>query len=213
MNDKLLESAQYLKCCNALEIETFRLYEALSKKINQPESSFILGFAYDSLKCAKIIQGILDFFDFPELDRITCKRNLSELANGISNFTRRTSKINNINYEISCEILKELSDLEDRLGEIYTNYLGASGIQIVSVEFSKLAINLSNFKKIFETFIEEKQKHKETIIEIIYCLETKEAERLRNTTPLVKYNNPDSWIHESTLHAFSSATIKENTVP
>lgn len=213
MNDKLLESAQYLKCCNALEIETFRLYETLSKKINQPESSFILGFAYDSLKCAKIIQGILDFFDFSEIERMTCKKSLSELFSGISNFTKRISKINNVNYEISCEILKELSDLEDRLGEVYTNYLGPSGIQIVSVEFSKLAINLSNFKKIFETFVEEKQQHKETIIEIIYCLETKEAERLRKATPIVKYNNPDSWIHESTLHAFSSTPVKENTEP
>ena len=40
-----------------LKIEAFTLYETLSKKINPPESSFILGLAYDSLKCAKIIQG------------------------------------------------------------------------------------------------------------------------------------------------------------
>jgi hypothetical protein len=213
MNEKLLESVQYLKCCNILETETFRLYETLSKKFNQPENSFILGFAYDSLKCAKIIQGILDYFDMPEIEKMTCKKNLAELANSISDFSKRISKINNLNYETSCEILKDLSDLEDRLSEVYNNYLGPSGIQVISVEFSKLAVSISNFKKIFETFAEEKQKHKETIIEIIYCFETKEAERLRNTTPIIKYNNPDSWIHDSTLHAFSSTPVKENTEP
>jgi hypothetical protein len=54
MNDKLQESAQYLKNCMIVENEAFKLYETLSKKINQPESSFILGIAYDNLKNTKI---------------------------------------------------------------------------------------------------------------------------------------------------------------
>jgi len=74
MNEKLQESAQYLRCCSNLEIEAFNLYETFSKKINQPESCFILGLAYDSLKCAKIIQGILDYTDRPETEKANPKR-------------------------------------------------------------------------------------------------------------------------------------------
>ena len=210
MVEKLQESAQSLKCLNNIETEAFRLYETLSKKINPPESSFILGLAYDSLKCAKIIQGILDYIDLPETENMNCKKNLTETANNISQFTKRATKTNNLNYEISCEILKELTNIEDQLSEVYTNYLQSSAIKIIADEFSKLALNLSNFKKIFETFIEQKQKHRETLIEIIYCFEAKESERLRTMAPTFKYKNPDEWIHESTLHTFTDTQAKEN---
>ena len=212
MVEKLQESAQSLKCLNNIEIEAFRLYEALSKKINPPESSFILCLAYDSLKCAKIIQGILDYIDLPETENINCKKNLLEIANNISKFTKKLFKTNNLNYELSCEILKELTNLEDQLSEVYTNYLQSPSIINIADEFSKLALNLRerNFKKIFETFIEQKQKHRETLIEIIYCFEAKESERLTTMAPTFKYKNPDSWIHESTIHDFTDTQAKEN---
>ena len=210
MNEKLQESAQSLKCLNNLETEAFRLYETLAKKINPPESSFILSLAYDSLKCAKIMQGILDYIDLPETENLNCKKNLTELSDNISKFTKKLVKTNNLNYEISCEILKELTNMEDQLSEIYANYVQSPAIKIVADEFSKLALNLSNFKKIFETFVEQKQKHRETLIEIIYCFEAKESERLRTMAPTFKYKNPDSWIHESTLHSFTDIEAKEN---
>jgi len=210
MVEKLQESAQSLKCLNNIEIEAFRLYETLSKKINPPESSFILCLAYDSLKCAKIIQGILDYIDLPETENMNCKKNLTEIGNNISQFNRRVTKTNNLNYEISCEILKELINMEDQLSEVYTNYLQSPAIKNIADEFSKLALNLSNFKKIFETFIEQKQKHREILIEIIYCFEVKESERLRTMAPTFKYKNPDEWIHESTLNAFTETQAKEN---
>jgi hypothetical protein len=210
MNEKLQESAQSLKCLNNLETEAFRLYETLAKKINPPESSFILGLAYDSLKCAKIMQGILDYIDLPETENLNCKKNLTELTNNITGFSKKMSKTNNLNYEISCEILKELTNMEDQLSEIYANYVQSPAVKIVADEFSKLALNLSNFKKIFETFVEQKQKHREILIEIIYCFEAKESERLRTMAPTFKYKNPDAWIHESTLHTFADTEAKEN---
>jgi rubrerythrin len=210
MTEKLQESAQTLRCLNKIEIEAFRLYETLSKKINPPESSFILGLAYDSLKCAKTIQGILDYIDPTETENMNCKKNLSELANNISKFTKKISKTNNLNYEISCETLKELTNMEEQLSEVYVNYLQSPSIKIIADEFSKLALNLSNFKKIFETFAEQKQKHRETLIEIIYCFEAKESERLTTMAPTFKYKNPDQWIRESTLHSFTDPQTKEN---
>jgi hypothetical protein len=212
MNDKLQESAQYLKYCSIIENETFKLYETFSKKINQPENNFILGLAYESLKNAKIIQGILDSFDQLETENKNDKKNLLELTAEIKNLSKKISKINNMNYVISYEFLKEFINLEDLLSEIYTNYLQSSGTKVLVDELSKaVAVNFGNFKKVFENFVEEKGKHRETLIEIIYCLEAKETEIHRQITPTVKYQNPSAWNHESTLHAFSNSPVKETS--
>jgi len=212
MNEKLQESAQYLKCCNNLEIETFNLYETFSKKINQPENCFILGLAYDSLKCAKIIQGLLAYIEVPETEKTNPKKNFSELTNSVLAFTKKLSKINSVDNEVASEVLKELVTLEDQLTEAYTDYAQSSAIKVMSEEFSKLQSNLDKFKKLFETFGEEKQKHKEAIIEIACYFDTREAERLRHAAPVVKYQNPDSWILSSSLHSFAT-TPAQNVTP
>ena len=201
-----------LKCCSNVETEAFNLYETLSKKINQPESSFVLGLAYDSLKCSKIIQGILDHLEVTDIENATCKKNIVELAAETSMLSRKISKTNNLYYQISVEVLKELIKLEDLLSETYNIFLQSSGPKMIADEYSGIVfVNSSNLKKILETFIEQKAKHRETLIEIIYCIEAKQAEIIRQISPVVKYQNPDSWIHESTLHAFSNAPAKTNT--
>jgi hypothetical protein len=203
MNEKLRESAQYLKQCAFIENESYKLYVTLSKKINQPESSFILGIAYDSLKNAQIIQGILDCLDLPELENKNLRKDLSELAAEIIMLEKKISKINNLDYLVSCEVLKESIKLEVQLNLVYSNYLKSNSLRSIVDELSETAVlNLNNFKKVIEGFIDEKGKHRETIIETVYLLEAKETETRRQMTPLVKYQNPDSWIHESTIHAF-----------
>jgi hypothetical protein len=197
MNGKLEESILHLISCNKLETQTFKLYETLSKKINQPESSFMIGFAYDSLKCAKTIQAITDYFDMPQTENLNFKKDITELTNSVTDFSKKISKINNIDYEIICESLKELSNLEEQLGVIYTNYADSPLVRVLSDEFSSLAMNTKNFKKIFEKFNAQKQSHKEELLEIIYFFETKEADRLRNATPVVRYQNPNSWVQAS----------------
>jgi uncharacterized protein YdiU (UPF0061 family) len=212
LNEKIEESAQYL-CCSNIEIEAFRLYENLSKKINNPESSFILGFAYDSLKCSKIIQSLLQIFDQTDTENMNCKKNLSALMEEVSAFSKTISKINNIDYQNFCEILNELINLEDLLDAAYTNFLQSSGPKTVAAALSKFVVSdLSHLKKVFENFVEEKEKHRGCIIEIIYSLEAKEADRLKHLAPIVKYQNPDTWIRESTLHAFSNTQTKNANI-
>jgi hypothetical protein len=205
MNDKLRESTQYLKHCQIIENEAFNLYETLSKKINQPESSFILGIAYDCLKNDKILTGILDCFDPLDSESKNVRKDLSGLATEIMTLGKKISKINSLDYLISCEILKESINLEVLLSEVYTNYLKSSSPKIITDELSETgAVNLSNFKKVFEGFVEEKGKHRQTIVETMYHLEVKETEVHRQITPIIKYQNPDNWIHESTIHSFTN---------
>ncbi len=158
MNEKLQESAQYLKCCNQLELEAFNLYETFSKKINQPENCFILGFAYDSLKCAKIIQGILDYIEVPETEKTNPKKNFSELTNSVSAFTKKVSKINSIDNEVASEILKELVTLEDQLTEAYTDYAQSSAIRDNVRGILKTASKLGQIQETLRDFRRRKTK-------------------------------------------------------
>ncbi len=89
MNGKLQESTLYLMNCNNLETQTFKLYETLSKKINQPESSFITGLAFDSLKCAKTIQAMLDYFDIAETENANPKKEFAELTTSVIRFLQK----------------------------------------------------------------------------------------------------------------------------
>ena len=151
----------------------------MSKKINQPESSFVLGLAYDSFKCSKILQGILSHLNPSEIENTECKKEITELAAEISTFTKIVSTINNLSPLLSCEILSELINMEDLLNETYANYLQSSTTKFVADEFSALIPQSSNnFKRIFECFVEEKEAHRQTLIEVIYNLESKEAERV-----------------------------------
>ena len=212
MNDKLQESAQNLKCFSNLEIEAFRVYSTLSKKINQPESSFVLGLAYDSLKCSKIMDAILSHLELSEIGNVQCRKEIAEFATEISTFERVISKINNLSTVLSCEILSELINMEDLLNETYTIYLQSSATKFVPDEFSTIIPQSSNnFKGVFESFVEQKENHRGILIEVIYNLETREAERLRHTTPVVKYQNPDAWYHESTIHAFTRIPMRAKT--
>jgi hypothetical protein len=211
MNEKLRESAQYLKQCTVVENESYKLYATLSKKISQPESSFILGIAYDSLKNAQIVQGILDCLDLSELENKNLRKDLSELAAEIILLENKISKINNLDYLVSCEVLKESINLEVQLNLVYSNYLKSNSLKSIVDELSETAIiSLNNFKKVIEIFIDEKGKHRETIVETMYLLEAKETETRRQITPLIKYQNPDAWIHESTIHSFINTPVSSN---
>jgi hypothetical protein len=208
MNEKLRESVQYLKQCSSIENETFKLCETLSKKMNQPESSFILGIAYDSQKGSKIIQGILDRLDLPETENKNLRKELAELAIDIMTLEKTISKIGNLEYLITCEMLKKSINLEVLLTKVYTNYLESNSARTIVDELSKTGIaDLESFKKVFEYLIEEKGRHRQTLVETMYILEAKETETRRQITPIVKYQNPDQWIRESTVHSFSEAPV------
>ncbi|HLN89693.1 MAG TPA: hypothetical protein VK253_06470 [Candidatus Binatia bacterium] len=204
MSDKLQESLQYLKQYSTIENEAFKLYETLSRKINHPESSFILGIACDSQKNVRIIQGILDCFEVPDLDK-NPRKDLSELGDEIIELQKRISKVNSLDYLVLCEVLKESIELEVTLGKVYANYLEANLARFIVDELSETGtITLANFKKIIEYFVQEKGRHREIIVEAMYILDAKETENRRQITPSIKYQNPDGWIRESTIHTFTN---------
>jgi hypothetical protein len=210
-NEKLQGYVGYLHCCSDLEVESFRLYQLLSNKMNNPESSYILGIAYDSLKNAKILQSLLEAFDQTEKTNKDCEKSLAKLFEEIQNFSRSLTKVRNIDSELFIDILQELLNLEDLLSLVYTNFNQSTGPKLITDEMSKLVTtDLGNFKKIFDSFVENKTEHRETITEIIYYIEGREK-KPKYTSPVVKYQNPDAWIKITSLHAFSNSIQHEET--
>ena len=204
-NEKIQTYASYLSSCNEVESETFQLYQLLSRKMNNPESAFIQGMAYDSLKTSKIIQSLLETLGQIDMPNKDCEKNLVKLSEEIKVFIKSLARIRNINNELLIDILKELLNLEDTLSIIYSSFNQSQGPKIITDEMSKLVTaDLDNFKRIFELFVENKAEHRGTISEIIYYFEGREAKRPRYTTPVVKYQNPDAWIKITGQHNFAN---------
>jgi hypothetical protein len=208
MNGKQTESALYLTSLGTLETNIYTLYETFSKKINQPENSFLLSLAYDSLKCSKIIDEILSTLDLKETSNP--KKDIAELTANVNHFTKTLTKINNLDYETTIDSLKQLSVLEEQLNKIYQTYAQSPQLSALSEEFSTQQINMKTFKKIFETFAEQKAAHRETLIDLIFGFESKEAQRNRTAPPLVQYRNPDSWIRDAGFHVIPNTQPQEN---
>lgn len=209
MNGKLEESITYLRSAKHLETQTSNLYEALSKKINQPESSFILGFSCDSHKCAKVVEALLNFFDLANTENAPLRKDILELISAVTSFSKKIARTNNVDYEIACEFFRQLSALEDQLCSMYTTYLKSPLIKVLSAEFSNLSVDSNNFNRVFESMAEEKRKHREILLEVIYAFESKEAERFRSGTPLARHKSPDP--QDSAFRVFPPTQIQQRT--
>jgi hypothetical protein len=209
MNGRLQETIVYLKSAKNLEMQTATLYDALSKKINQPESSFILAFSCDSQKNAKMIEVLLNCFDLTTTENTPLRRDISELISNVMTFNWRIARINNVGYEIACGFFREINALEDQLCSMYAIFIKSSFANVLASEFSRLPIDATNFNRIFENMANEKQKHRETLLDIIYAFETKEAERYRNG-PQVMHKTPDPRLQNSAFHVFPPTIIPQH---
>ncbi len=209
MNAHLQEAIVYLKSARNIELQTANLYETLSKKINQPDSSFILAFSCDSQKCAKIIDGLLNCFDLTPTENNALRRDITELIGNVVAFNKRIARTNNVGYETACEFFSEISALEDQLSSMYAIFIKYSMANVLASEFSKLSIDSSNFNRIFENMANEKQKHREALVDIKFAFETKEAERFRSGPPLTLHKTPP--VQNSAFHIFPPTPVLQRS--
>jgi len=195
LSSKLAFSKRYLLCCSGLEEETLRLYMCVAKKINRPElSSLVVSLGYDSMKHSKTIKELLKTIEKPEVKIENCEKTLSELWKEIKGFSEEILKMDQISDEEFCQVFKTLAELEDCLSDSYNALLKMKIHQTLANELNKLTpVNPENLMKIFESIIDDKQKHREVLMEIGYYFATKESEKAKVDAPVVKYQNPDAW--------------------
>jgi len=188
-------STRHLLCCSGLEEETFHLYQCVAKKMNNPElRSLVVNIAYDSMKHSRTIKELLKTVEKTEINLKDCKQNWSGLWKEILDVSEQVSRLENINDEEFCEIFKGLTELEDCLIEGYCFLLESKVPQCLADELGRFTpINLDCLNKIFDGIIDDKQRHRETLIEIGYCFAAENSIKAKNSTPAVRYQNPDAW--------------------
>jgi rubrerythrin len=200
MIGKVKNSTRHLLCCVGLEVETFHLYQCVAKKMNQAElRSLVVNIAYDTMKHSETIRELLRTVGKAEVKVENCSKNWHELWKGIVEASEQISMMENISDEEFCEIFNSLAKLEDGLSESYYFLLGLKVHESLAKELGKLTpVNLEDLIGIFQRIIEDKQRHKDTLIGIRYRFAAKEAIRARDSAPVVRYQNPDAWNKQPT---------------
>lgn len=200
MLGKVGNSMRHLLCCIGLEVETFRLYQVVAKKMNYPElRSVVVNVAYDTVKHSETIKELLRTVGEVEVKVENCSKNWHELWKGIVEASEHISMMVNISDEEFRDIFNGLAKLEDGLIESYYFLLGLKVHESLAKELGKLApVDLADLVGIFERIIEDKQRHRDTLIGIGYRFAAKEALRARDRAPVVRYLNPDTW-HEQPM--------------
>lgn len=198
LSRKMQNSTRHLLCCSYIEEETFHLYQCVAKKMNNAElRSLVVSIAYDSMKHSKMIKELLKTVEKTEVNIKKCRKNWSELWKEIVEVSEQVSKMQNINDDEFYEIFKGLTELEDCLIESYCFLLEHKIPERLANELDKFTpINMDNLNRVFDGIIEDKQRHKETLIEIGYCFAAKDSIGAEDSTPAVRYQNPDAWHKE-----------------
>jgi hypothetical protein len=72
---------------------------------------------------------------------------MTELAAKIMMLENKISKINNLDYLVSCEVLKESINLKVQLNLVYSNYLKSNSLKSIVDELSETSPKLEQFQE------------------------------------------------------------------
>lgn len=185
---------EYLSYCIVLEEQMFSLYNIVAKKMCSPElSNIIVALAYDSLKHSKTMEELLKPAAKVSVDLNECEGTLVKAWNEIRNCLSGLSEIEFIRHEILPDFLKSLTNIEDTMSEIYSNFIKSKLVD--NFAFSNLVpATKENVTFIMNFMIEDNIKHRAMLIEAVYFFNKNKCKDEINTAPVVRYRNPDSWI-------------------
>jgi hypothetical protein len=103
---------------------------------------------------------------------------------------RNVEKINKRNFSL---LLDDLLFLESSFGEEYYVFLQMKTLFFMAKEIDKLYdIDFGSTKQVFSSIVDDEEYHRDLLGKIKNDLSTSSIQ-LRDNTPKVKYQNPDSW--------------------
>jgi hypothetical protein len=186
--------AEYLCCLSILEENTSLLYRNLANKVESPRlvKSLLLSISQDSSKHATLIKGIADGIFDSNVKPKQCAKKLGDVWSTVNDCLY---EVTNEEIETSSfqELLSVLNGLESNLCEEYYIFVQMQTLQFMVKEINQIYdINLEGVKHIFESIINDEERHRELLITVRDMIE--DSLPKRNNTPTVKYQNPDAWI-------------------
>ena len=185
-------------CSSLLEKKTYEMYYELSKKIeNSVVRTLLVSIAQDSLKHSSLFEEISkDFITVPPKEK-ECKRQLGEIWSNIHSITKLLREKKTFSSEDLLVLIKKLSYVEYYMGEEYSILEKLKTLKYMSKEISNLynvdfEDAFSLHQKIFDSIINDEQKHRDILINIVKLLTKELAPNISH--PTIKYQTPDAWI-------------------
>ena len=185
--------AKYISCLSDLEEEIAVLYSSLSGRAETPLiKSLLLSISQDSSKHSTLLKGVASSISDSKEKLGNCEKNLGEVWKIVSNYHKEIKKKGNGKLSFT-DLLPKLNALESSIGEEYYMFVQMKTLQLMVKEINQLYnINLASIKKIFEGIIKDEEHHREILATIKDIINN--ASKKLDSTPKVRYQNPDSWI-------------------
>jgi len=185
--------ADFINCLSILENDTFLLYTALSNKIELPlVKSLLRAIAEDSLKHSTLLKGVAESITEAKETPKDCEKKTGEAWRLIANFTKEIAAKEKFSEEEMSQLWDKLAFFESIIGEEYYVFVQMKTLDLMMKEINQIYnIDLGSLKSIFTRIINDEEHHREMLGTIKGILERHSEP---SNTPVVKYQNPDSWI-------------------
>ena len=171
------------------------MYGNLSERVEPPLiKSLLRSISLDSSKHASLLKGIAVSLSDSKQNAKDCAKNLGEVWNTVNGFLDELNNKKRVRKVYFSELLPKLMGLESSLGEEYYIFVQMKTLQLMAKEINQLYnINLDKIKKVFESIIRDEEHHREVLATIKDIINEDSAEK--DDAPIVKYVNPDAWVH------------------
>jgi len=185
--------ADFINCLGILENDSFLLYKALSNKIELPlVKSLLRAIAEDSLKHSTLLKGVAESITEAKETPKDCEKKTGEAWRLIANFTKEIAAKEKFSEEEMSQLWDKLAFFESIIGEEYYVFVQMKTLDLMMKEINQIYnIDLGSLKSIFTRIINDEEHHREMLGTIKGILERHSEP---SNTPVVKYQNPDSWI-------------------
>ena len=184
--------ANFLYCSSTLEEKVFSLYRGLSEKTqNQLVKSSLIYIAYDSLKHSVIMRGIAESISQSKPKSGNCGKKLKQLWGNITAMSEEITAKQKLNDSDLPDLMQRLAGFENSISEGYFVLVQLKTFQFMTKEISQIyKIDFENVKSIFELITKDEENHREILLSL---QERLAQEPVKDTTPVVRYQNPNAW--------------------
>jgi rubrerythrin len=181
--------AVFLHCSSILEEKVAHLYTELAQKVELPQAKpILLTIADESQKHSTALKQMSETIHETKVKPDECKNQMGEAWNITETFADEIKHKHTIPEEELATLAKNLKALESILGEKYAMLIHTKTLQLIAED-----LNITSMKNKLKEISDDEKHHLELLQAIKKELTDKKRQE-EDTTPTVRYQNPDSWI-------------------